>query len=785
MFTVVPKPEAPDIEDYQPAKGEPAPQIINHRQENQTHKKKKATYEDIKEQRDSLLESEMKYIKRIKELEKEKEDLLKLYEPTYKENKQLKSHLMHGPESQNIKKLKQEKKKILSELEIVNTENAELQDRVKELEKMFLSEKDYYREKKWREAIEKGRKRREEKDTLLSTQGPFASSRKPNKRDLKSVTDEEFEKQDAHDLHIDTLEKETQILLNKIRRMKQNKGSIDYAYFIGKGAITRNSSVAKAINEKLDKDLEEFENRLENLRQKTKQLKDISSEDLEVPVETAQIKQTGNKYFRTRQTQTNLVDEQIRTNPPSNNNNLGDKQGISKPIAETRNISTKESKKRQLMIKRNTPDYDIVHDKYHASDDIRTFTRPHAKEVTHESYEDQSATKQGSRNIRRTPDETEGFGSPIAEHWRHLTIKLNEVEKFGGKTPFAYRDKTKGRASVQSSSSRRQESMSYVPKRIPSTRPNSEEILSASAKSRRSANSEISKSSSRDLSPQLSANLESMSDIDELDYECGADDMLDTKKEINIVESLEKAQRKTTNLGEEIRFIPRQRSWETGRNARCNNEQNGRYANGFEPISRYRKTNKKSNDAKLIEGETKTMISNEKGTSDDQSEAINESGIAKDVRFKQRTYSGDKIKRNTQAMPSELRFKNRNTRDSKVPRAKGLTEDNRRHAGEAPDEEMVSSRNISAYDEVLADVSKQYKDHERRQMFQSRVQYKNEDKNDYDRTQQTRNINDEHGVDLPNYGVKHVEKTVFEKGQGGASVSSGKSREYIYNLDLL
>ena len=766
MHRIVSRHEGLGIQTHQSAQGEPAPQIIDHRQENQQNKKKQQTYEIIKKQRDDLLVSELKYSKRIKELEKENEDLLKLYEPTYKENEQLKSQIQYGPESQNIKKLRQEKKKLFSELEIVKEENIELQDRVKDLEKMFLSEKEYYLEKKWREAIEKGRKRREERDTLISTQGPFPTSRKPKKRDLKSISDDEFEKQDAHDLHIDTLEKETQILLNKIRRIKQNKESIDYAYFIGKGAVTRNSSVAKAINEKLDKDLEQFENRLENLRRRTKQLKNNSSEELEMPEKKLKIKQFGTKYFRTRHTQTDHGEEQSDLALKTENASV--EQSKSKPMKKT--ILRRGSKKGALMIKSKTPDVDVV---------LESRSESVANRDT------QNTEIHTPSNISRSPNERENDDSPIAEHWRHLAIKLNEAEKYGGKTP--YRDKIKGRASVQSSGSRRHESLSYVPERKTSTRPNSEEIVTLSAKSQRNE-SVVSKSTSTEISTRSTKHVESQSETDELQREHDIEDMTDTEKEMEKGKRIKITQRKTTNLGEEIRFIPREQSLQT-----VKYDQMGRYANGFEPISRKKKTDNKVNNAYQMKDERKSLHSNG-NTTVENNEGKRGRELPKDAKFQQRVYSGETTKQNTLQVQSGLRngritdtrLKSPADAHQRIARNASLNVNRNaalRRTSPSQDYKMVS-RNYSAYDEVLADVKKQYNDHARRQMANSIIQFKTKDNNESDTTRLTGNINDEHPFTY-HIDLKSDNRSIFEREQKGMTDRNRKSQEYVYNLDLL
>ncbi|XP_045211126.2 uncharacterized protein LOC123562563 [Mercenaria mercenaria] len=671
MFTVVPTPEVKDHRDQRAASGEPVPQIIDHRHRTQPRenwldgrKSKQETYESIKAQRDNLVQSEFKYKKMIKELEKEKEDLLKVYEPTYNENERLKSHLLHGPGAQKIKKLKQEKRELMSELEIVKEENVEITDRVKELEKMFLSEKDYYLEKKWREAIERGRKRREEKDAGISTQGPLTNARKPKKRDLKTVKDEEFEKQDVYDLHIDNLEKETQILLNKIRQLKQNKENINYANFIGKGAVTRNAAIANAINEKLERDLETFEERLENLRKKTGKLTSDTAEEIVITEKKSKPKQTGTKYFRTKPTQTDALPEQNELEKKSNETK---EQNVSngKSVLRSTNRSGKEINKRTSLTKVSTPtDDDLLE-----APDYSTNKKHHrivSKKFKQDSDGGNSETVHAIWNVSRTSNENKGYTSPIAEHWANLAVKLNETEKYGKKKPFTHRNKVFRYKGNQHTPSRQIQLVSEDENQ------ETEESERNSAKSQRSILS-VSSQSSLEVNSQNKYIYDIPRHVEQKparDVKLKADENSNKN-----ADTVYKTSRKTTNTGEVIRYIPRQYSWEMTSRVKYSGDQMGRYSNGPEPIGRHRKQKQDVNTSREFRLENENSQSNLRSTVNKPSEVRSERKVSRDIKLRQR------------ATPS--------------------------------DDEFLETRNTSAYDEVLADIRKKYKDQAQKQTIES------------------------------------------------------------------
>ncbi|XP_052789756.1 myb-like protein X [Mya arenaria] len=286
MYSVVPRPQ---IIDHRPKSGEPTAEIIDHRNAKPTFTKWKdrrraeqLPYDTLREQRDALLNAEFKYKHRIKELEKQNEEMVQMYENTYQENKKLKSIIEHGPDAAKMKQLKLDTKEQKSLIDELKDEIQTLQENVAELEKFYGIPKDYHLEKNWKEALARVRRKREEEDAI-PTQGPFAGTKLFKKR-LVAISDDRIADQDSYDLTLDSLEKETQVLLNKVRQLKREKEQIDYTLMMGKGAVSRNAVVAKAINEKLNRDLNKFAIRLEKLKLKHKAAKQYQSSVTEVSV---------------------------------------------------------------------------------------------------------------------------------------------------------------------------------------------------------------------------------------------------------------------------------------------------------------------------------------------------------------------------------------------------------------------------------------------------------------------------------------------------------------------
>ena len=279
MYTVIPRQE---LVDFQTKQGEPTPLIIDHRHSQDRkpsrwkdrRRKEQLPYESLKEHRDSLLNAEFKYKHRIKELEKQTEEITRTFDDTLHENKVLRSIIEHGPDAVKLKKLNKDRKDQKSVIDMLKEENEELRDRIRGLEKVYGAPIDFANEKNWKEALEKAKKKRQDEDAI-PTQGPFAGAKIVKEKRI-AIDDNRLEAKDTYDLELDTVEKETQVLLNKIRQLKREKGHIDYALTMGKGSVSRNATVANAINDKLNRDLNKFAIRLEKLKLKHKAAKDYT-----------------------------------------------------------------------------------------------------------------------------------------------------------------------------------------------------------------------------------------------------------------------------------------------------------------------------------------------------------------------------------------------------------------------------------------------------------------------------------------------------------------------------
>lgn len=676
MFTLVPRPDILDHRDRRSSSVEPIPTVIDHRQVKHTGKKN-LSYETIKEHRDALILSEFQYKRRIKELEKENEELVKIYEPTYEENKSLKSHILSGPEVQKIKKLKKEKKELLSEIEIIKQENAELTDRVHELEKMFISEKNYYLEKKWREAVEKGRKRREETEAGMAVQGPFSYSSKQKKRNIKSVKDEEFESQDEYDLHIDSLEKETQILLNKIQQIKQNKENIDYVNFIGKGAVTRNAVIANAINEKLDRDLISFEERLEHLRKKAKTLniqadvkpiKSLSSDEAErepKQEKKTQSKNTGNKYFRSKLTQTDAIDEKDTT----------EEKKIVARTFKAKSANTKDIKTFYTSTDGNgrTPSSKKRKDSacFTKSDNIKNVTdQINLKQnidskvvILHSSTgkRNEVSTKKGINTESKVLDKP-GPITAAEEHWGHLASKLTETEKYGKSKKSGKRQQSNNRnapkinvnyQTTEVSNSANQHIRNKQDEKL-------REKLTPVSLMSETANATRSRLGSG--RSQGSILPDETSDMSHIDAKRAANDT--SERAVAKVNSALKVRRKTSNTGELIRFIPTNQYFDTNSGNRNTRDQIGRYSNGPEPIRKKETANERIEIPEKVNSDNKEIKENVRNT----------------------------------VQNSDLHIR-KDRSNSLKPRTK-----------QTPQQYVQNPSNMSAYDEVLADMQKKYKD---------------------------------------------------------------------------
>ena len=269
MYTTINRSE---VEEHERKPGEPLPVIIDHRKGDKWKyrtRKEQLPYDTLKKHRDNLMESELKYKKTIRELEKERDELVVTYETAYQENKQLKSILEHGPDAAKLKQLNKDKKEQKGLIEQLQDENKELGDRLKKLEKIekLTDPGNLMIERNWKAALDKVRKMREEEEAV-PTQGPFSGDKLFKKKRV-AIDDAKIEL-DTYDLQLDSIQKETQILLNKVKQLKREKEQIDYSMIMGKGHVTRNAVIANAISEKLNRDLNKYAIRLEKLKLKHK-----------------------------------------------------------------------------------------------------------------------------------------------------------------------------------------------------------------------------------------------------------------------------------------------------------------------------------------------------------------------------------------------------------------------------------------------------------------------------------------------------------------------------------
>ncbi|KAL4239518.1 hypothetical protein ACF0H5_000332 [Mactra antiquata] len=312
MYTTVPNPE---ISDHHPKPGDPLPEIIDHRKEKRgprwvnRQRKEQLPYDTLKKHRDVLLEEEIKYKKQIRELEKEREELVSTYETTYQENQKLKSIVEHGPDAVKMKQLTKDKKEQKGLIEQLEDENKALNDKLKELEQRYDNMKSNEMKKNWDDKLNKVRKMREEEDAI-PTQGPFLGNKLFKKRRI-AIDDGRIEDADAYDLQLEIIESESQTLLRKIKQLKREKEQVDYTLLMGKGAVTKNAVVANAISEKLNRDLNKYAIRLEKLKLKHNRAKEFMDVVKKPPGSQTSLKsESKNEYDPfTQNSETNKVNK--------------------------------------------------------------------------------------------------------------------------------------------------------------------------------------------------------------------------------------------------------------------------------------------------------------------------------------------------------------------------------------------------------------------------------------------------------------------------------------------
>ncbi|KAL4239516.1 hypothetical protein ACF0H5_000330 [Mactra antiquata] len=259
MYTVI---KARSVGKQPQSSGQPRPEVIDHRRGEQgiqrgTSWVENIPYKTLKYQRDALLESEIVYKKQLKDLQKDKDDLLKVYEPTCEENKYLRSIIKHGPDAVKLKKLSKAKRDLEFELDRLKAENKRLSGQMKTLQTAANSQtRDELLERQWQ--------------TILTSQS------KAELKEVEKTSKDETNNNDddLYDLQLDTVKKSIQILLNNVTQLQREKKKVDYALTTRKGAIVGNESLHKAIKERLDKDLEKFKDHVTAAENKTSELQE-------------------------------------------------------------------------------------------------------------------------------------------------------------------------------------------------------------------------------------------------------------------------------------------------------------------------------------------------------------------------------------------------------------------------------------------------------------------------------------------------------------------------------
>lgn len=327
MYTVIPRQELDD--HHRSRSGEPPPEIIDHRkpEERKPYKWKNRVKSNSNENQEVTLQAELRYQHRIKELEKQSEELARTYDETAHENKVLKSIIEHGPHAAKVKKLQKVKKEQKELIDMLTEENEELRGKVQQIETGIDEPKDVVMESNWNAVATKVEKAR---GVNIPIQGPFAPA-KITKRKSITINDERPDEQDSYDLAIDSVEKETQVLLNKLKQLKREKSQIDYSLVMGKGFVSRNATVANAMNEKLNRDLHKFATRLEKLQLKHRTLttcqRDIHNNSISIQAE--------NKLELTARSESGVVPRTCVHN----------KQTTDRPVAEKVTVARKGNAK--------------------------------------------------------------------------------------------------------------------------------------------------------------------------------------------------------------------------------------------------------------------------------------------------------------------------------------------------------------------------------------------------------------------------------------------------------
>ncbi|KAH3692250.1 hypothetical protein DPMN_191606 [Dreissena polymorpha] len=264
MFTVIPKPE---IIDHARQPGEPVVEVIDNSGDKQVIKgwseepsQDDLTYKQLKKHRDALLEADLVNKKRLKDLEREKSELVKLYEPTYQENKALKSHITHGPEVAKIKQLQMEKKLLKEEVFRLSEDNKVLVEQMKDAMQKSKKVRDSIYDKAWRDALERASRRKEGKEKDVIRTNKKESENKDVLSEPEPIAEDELDKR------LNEMEKKLKTVQDNLKRLKQEKKKI---YAFQKNNHERKPTIIQdAVEAKLENDLDKFTTSIDEVEKK-------------------------------------------------------------------------------------------------------------------------------------------------------------------------------------------------------------------------------------------------------------------------------------------------------------------------------------------------------------------------------------------------------------------------------------------------------------------------------------------------------------------------------------
>lgn len=305
MFTFVPQ---QPVVPRRHAPGDPPIEVIDHTGGQATTNRKRTdkrhsddvTYSHLVKQKNELLEDQVVFRKKVKDLEDERAELIRLYEEAYQENKGLKGHIQHGPDAVKIKQLKNDKQSLEQQLTALKDDNRTLTEQIKELVKVSSSARDYMNNQSWQEALVK-------------------TKRSLQRRDHRQTEESVKLERDIYDIKLDTLEKETLILLNNIKQLRKEKQNVDFAILMDKGAVSKNVIQENALKGKLEKDLQTLSSKLGEQKENSEKLRSALTQ---AAVAMASVKTNVKKEELSGETKVNSVKQPVVTNTETQTDNL-------------------------------------------------------------------------------------------------------------------------------------------------------------------------------------------------------------------------------------------------------------------------------------------------------------------------------------------------------------------------------------------------------------------------------------------------------------------------------